>query len=57
MSGMYQRIEVITGIARRRHWSTEAKLRIKAAAASRALVNRELARMGSSLSIATECIG
>lgn len=28
MSQDYQRIEVITGVARRRHWSTEAKLRI-----------------------------
>ena len=28
MSEEYQRIEVITGVARRRHWSTEAKLRI-----------------------------
>lgn len=28
MSEDYQRIEVITGVARRRHWSTEAKLRI-----------------------------
>src|SRR5579872_7217252 len=28
MSEDYQRIEVITSIARRRHWSTEAKLRI-----------------------------
>jgi transposase len=28
MSEDYQRIEVITGMARRRHWSTEQKLRI-----------------------------
>jgi transposase len=28
MSQEYQRIEVITGTARRRHWSTEQKLRI-----------------------------
>ena len=28
MSEDYQRIEVITGVAHRRHWSTEAKLRI-----------------------------
>jgi transposase len=28
MSEDYQRIEVITGVARRRHWSTGAKLRI-----------------------------
>jgi len=28
MSEEYQRIEVITGVARRRHWSTQAKLRI-----------------------------
>ena len=28
MSEDYQRIEVITGVARRRRWSTEAKLRI-----------------------------
>src|SRR6478672_13865318 len=28
MSEDYQRIEVITGVARRRHWSTDAKLRI-----------------------------
>ena len=28
MSEEYQRIEGITGVARRRHWSTEAKLRI-----------------------------
>jgi transposase len=28
MSEEYQRIEVITGVARRRQWSTEAKLRI-----------------------------
>lgn len=28
MSEDYQRIEVITGVARGRHWSTEAKLRI-----------------------------
>ena len=28
MSEEYQRIEVITGVARRRHWSTERKLRI-----------------------------
>jgi len=28
MSEDYQRIEVITGVARRRQWSTEAKLRI-----------------------------
>src|SRR4051795_6563072 len=28
MSEEYQRIELITGTARRRHWSTEAKLRI-----------------------------
>lgn len=28
MSKDYQRIEVITGAARRRHWSTEQKLRI-----------------------------
>ena len=28
MSEEYQRIEVITGAARRRHWSTEQKLRI-----------------------------
>jgi transposase len=28
MSKDYQRIEVITGTARRRHWSTEQKLRI-----------------------------
>ena len=28
MSEDYQRIEVITGAARRRHWSTEQKLRI-----------------------------
>ncbi|RWJ05682.1 MAG: hypothetical protein EOR23_07520 [Mesorhizobium sp.] len=28
MSEEYQRIEVITGFARRRQWSTEAKLRI-----------------------------
>jgi transposase len=28
MSEDYQRIELITGVARRRHWSTERKLRI-----------------------------
>ena len=28
MSDDYQRIELITGTARRRHWSTEQKLRI-----------------------------
>jgi transposase len=28
MSEDYQRIEVITGVARRWHWSTDAKLRI-----------------------------
>ena len=28
MSEEYQRIELITGTARRRHWSTEQKLRI-----------------------------
>jgi hypothetical protein len=28
MSEQYQRIELITGTARRRHWSTEEKLRI-----------------------------
>jgi transposase len=28
MSDEYQRIEVITGAARRRHWTTEQKLRI-----------------------------
>ena len=29
MSEEYQRIELITGTARRRHWSTEQKLRIE----------------------------
>lgn len=28
MSEDYQHIEVVMGVARRRHWSTEAKLRI-----------------------------
>jgi hypothetical protein len=28
MSEKYQYIEVVTGVARRGHWSTEAKLRI-----------------------------
>ena len=47
MSDDYQRIELITGVVRRRHWTTEQKLQIIEATRGDRVIGCATARRGS----------